>query len=142
MADADSETETSAVPGRAPGRGATPGPAATREPYQTCSGAAERAGGRARGGPVAESAADPPGPIPNPVVTRRSAGEYCGGDPAGGEAAAVPPDAAGTRRTTILPAPRPGARRRRNDATRLRDRLSATRLRAAAGWSSGSSLGS
>jgi hypothetical protein len=40
---------------------------------------------------VAESAADPPGPIPNPVVTRRSAGEYSGGDPMGGEAAAGAP---------------------------------------------------
>jgi hypothetical protein len=37
---------------------------------------------------VAEGGADPPGPIPNPVVKCRSAGEYCGGDPAGGEAAA------------------------------------------------------
>jgi hypothetical protein len=40
----------------------------------------------------------PPGPIPNPVVTQRSAGEYCGGDPTGGEAAADtphPPSAAG-----------------------------------------------
>jgi hypothetical protein len=42
---------------------------------------------------VAESAADPPGPIPNPIVTRRSAGEYWGGDPPGGEAAAGPPGA-------------------------------------------------
>ncbi len=38
--------------------------------------------------PVAESVVAPPGPIPNPVVTRCSAGEYCGGDPVGGEAAA------------------------------------------------------
>jgi hypothetical protein len=37
---------------------------------------------------VAASAVAPPGPIPNPVVTRRSAGEYLGGDPQGGEAAA------------------------------------------------------
>ncbi len=43
------------------------------------------------GVPVAESALAPPGPIPNPVVTRRSAGEYCGGDPVGGEAAAGTP---------------------------------------------------
>ena len=43
------------------------------------------------GVPVAESALAPPGPIPNPVVTRRSAGEYCGGDPVGGEAAAGAP---------------------------------------------------
>ena len=38
--------------------------------------------------PVAESVLAPPGPIPNPVVTQRSAGEYWGGDPLGGEAAA------------------------------------------------------
>ena len=44
------------------------------------------------GGLVAQSAVAPPGPIPNPVVTQRSAGEYCGGDPTGGEAAASPPD--------------------------------------------------
>ena len=75
------------------------------------------AGGRARGGPVAESAADPPGPIPNPVVTRRSAGEYWGGDPPGGEAAAGPPGA--------------------GPPAAVRDVL-----RRAAGWSSGSSLGS
>ncbi len=43
------------------------------------------------GAPVAESALAPPGPIPNPVVTQRSAGEYCGGDPTGGEAAAGAP---------------------------------------------------
>ena len=30
------------------------------------------------GGLVAQSAVAPPGPIPNPVVTHRSAGEYCG----------------------------------------------------------------
>ena len=43
-----------------------------------------------RGGAVsvAESVLAPPGPIPNPVVTQGSAGEYCGGDPVGGEAAA------------------------------------------------------
>jgi hypothetical protein len=52
------------------------------------------------GVPVAESVLAPPGPIPNPVVTQRSAGEYCGGDPTGGEAAADtphPPSAAGHR---------------------------------------------
>ena len=38
--------------------------------------------------PVAESVLVPPGPIPNPVVTQDSAGEYCGGDAVGGEAAA------------------------------------------------------
>jgi hypothetical protein len=41
--------------------------------------------------PVAESALAPPGPIPNPVVTQRSAGEYCGGDSVGGEAVAGTP---------------------------------------------------
>jgi hypothetical protein len=40
---------------------------------------------------VAESELAPPGPIPNPVVTQFSAGEYCGGDPVGGEAAAGTP---------------------------------------------------
>ena len=63
--------------------------------------------------PVAESAVAPPGPIPNPVVTRRSAGEYWGGDPPGVEAAAGLPGA-GPART----------------------------IPHAAGWSSGSSLGS
>lgn len=48
---------------------------------------------RASGGPVAESAVAPPGPIPNPVVTHRSAGEYLGSDSLGGEAAAGPPGA-------------------------------------------------
>ena len=43
------------------------------------------------GVPVAESVLAPPGPIPNPVVTQRSAGEYWGGDPLGGEAAAGAP---------------------------------------------------
>ena len=66
---------------------------------------------------VAESILDPPGPIPNPVVTQESAGEYCGGDPVGGEAAAT------TTRPHIicvLVPPFPSD----------------------AGWSSGSSLGS
>ena len=61
---------------------------------------------------MAESALDPPGPIPNPVVTQCSAGEYCGGDPTGGEAAADAPHLLG----------------RGEDPD--------------AGWSSGSSLGS
>ena len=61
---------------------------------------------------MAESALDPPGPIPNPVVTQCSAGEYCGGDPTGGEAAA---DAPHLLRVDEVPD---------------------------AGWSSGSSLGS
>src|SRR5215207_8489488 len=57
-------------------------------------GAATRGPRRPLGGwgvPVAESVLAPPGPIPNPVVTQRSAGEYCGGDPTGGEAAAGTP---------------------------------------------------
>ena len=66
---------------------------------------------------VAESVLAPPGPIPNPVVTQGSAGEYCGGDPVGGEAAAGTPA--------------------------LRFRLDPTAYgRLDAGWSSGSSLGS
>ena len=43
------------------------------------------------GVPVAESVLAPPGPIPNPVVTRYSAGEYCSGNAVGGEAAAGAP---------------------------------------------------
>lgn len=43
------------------------------------------------GVPVAESVLAPPGPIPNPVVTQDSAGEYYGGDAMGGEAAAGAP---------------------------------------------------
>jgi hypothetical protein len=41
---------------------------------------------------VVESALDPLGPIPNPIVTQRSAGEYSGSDSLGGEAAADPPE--------------------------------------------------
>jgi hypothetical protein len=41
---------------------------------------------------VAASALAPLGPIPNPIVTQRSAGEYCGGDSVGGEAVAGTPD--------------------------------------------------
>ena len=41
--------------------------------------------------PVAESVLAPPGPIPNPVVTQYSAGEYCSGNAVGGEAAAGAP---------------------------------------------------
>ena len=62
---------------------------------------------------VAESVLAPPGPIPNPVVTQGSAGEYCRGDAVGGEAAA-------------------GAPHCRGESVQYRD----------AGWSSGSSLGS
>ena len=43
------------------------------------------------GVPVAESVLAPPGPIPNPVVTQYSAGEYCSGNAVGGEAAAGAP---------------------------------------------------
>ena len=50
----------------------------------------KRCAGRC-GVPVAESALAPPGPIPNPVVTQCSAGEYCRGDAVGGEAAAGAP---------------------------------------------------
>ena len=61
---------------------------------------------------MAKSVLDPPGPIPNPVVTQCSDGEYCGGDPTGGEAAADAPHLLGQGRVPD------------------------------AGWSSGSSLGS
>ena len=57
----------------------------------------DRRGRRASGGPVAESAVAPPGPIPNPVVTRRSAGEYLDRKVLGGEAAAGPPGASRPR---------------------------------------------
>ncbi len=79
-------------------------------------GAAARAVPGGWGAPVAESALAPPGPIPNPVVTQRSAGEYWGGDPLGGEAAAG--------------APHPRGGRHAHQDTH------------GAGWSSGSSLGS
>ena len=69
---------------------------------------------------VAESVLDPPGPIPNPVVTQNSAGEYCGSDSVGGEAAAD---------TTLLHTPHPFPSPH-------------TQPGYAAGWSSGSSLGS
>src|SRR3712207_4754541 len=60
------------------------------------------------GVPVAESVLAPPGPIPNPVVTQRSAGEYWGGDPLGGEAAAdTPHPLPGARRPGGQPVPRP-----------------------------------
>ena len=67
------------------------------------------------GAPVAESALAPPGPIPNPVVTQRSAGEYCGGDPTGGEAAAGAPD---PRETGGHGAPRANQRSRAGHRTR------------------------
>ena len=68
---------------------------------------------------VAESAVAPPGSIPNPVVTHGSAGEYCRGDAVGGEAAAGTPQGPAPRHT------HPDSH-----------------AAAAAGWSSGSSLGS
>lgn len=78
---------------------------------------------------VVESALDPPGPIPNPVVTQRSAGEYLVGDCLGGEAAAsIPPSR-----------PDRGGAEDEDDDTR-RDR--GHRWVSGAGWSSGSSLGS
>ena len=93
---------------------------------------ARRCGGW--GVPVAESVLAPPGPIPNPVVTQRSAGEYWGGDPLGGEAAAGTPH-------PLSPA---GRRPGRND--RWLQAKSASLLansqQPVAGWSSGSSLGS
>ena len=63
--------------------------------------------------PVAESVLAPPGPIPNPVVTQDSAGEYCSGNAVGGEAAAGAPQV-----------------------------LEVSWYRCIAGWSRGSSLGS
>src|SRR5215207_2108459 len=47
-----------------------------------------RAGWDGRPALVVASAVGPPGPISNPVVKHRSAGEYWRGDPPGGEAAA------------------------------------------------------
>src|SRR5829696_38739 len=113
-----------------------------------------RAPGLPRGGwgvPVAESVLAPPGPIPNPVVTQRSAGEYCGGDPTGGEAAAGTPhprDGGGRRSAEE-------ARRREarwpvgpdetTDGEELRARRHWPRANGQApdaGWSSGSSFGS
>ncbi len=43
------------------------------------------------GPPVAEGDADPPGPIPNPVVKRISASGYCGSNAVGDAAAAGGP---------------------------------------------------
>ena len=75
---------------------------------------------------VVESALDPPGPIPNPVVTQRSAGEYLVGDCLGGEAtASIPP--------SRLAGPARGGGREDERTCRQRH---------GAGWSSGSSLGS
>ena len=65
--------------------------------------------------PVAESVLAPPGPIPNPVVTQRSAGEYCGGDPTGGEAAAGTPHPRDGRRKSEVGKT---ARRRRGSELR------------------------
>ena len=89
---------------------------------------------RGWGVPVAESVLAPPGPIPNPVVTQRSAGEYCGGDPTGGEAAAGTPH----------PPCRTGQRDGQDDATSAEPiaREPSAEPAPVAGWSSGSSLGS
>ncbi len=77
---------------------------------------------------VVESALDPPGPIPNPVVTQRSAGEYLVGDCLGGEAtASIPPSRLASADT--------GWRATREAHTRSGNAPGA-------GWSSGSSLGS
>src|SRR5690606_31268165 len=61
------------------------------------------------GVPVAESAVAPPGPIPNPVVTHRSAGEYCRSDSVGGEAAAGTPRPRHRRDGRRRPPPAPCA---------------------------------
>ena len=84
---------------------------------------------RGWGVPVAESVLAPPGPIPNPVVTQRSAGEYCGGDPTGGEAAAGTPH----------PRDAGGQSARRQARSAIADSQTPAPV---AGWSSGSSLGS
>ena len=88
--------------------------------------------------PVAESVLAPPGPIPNPVVTQRSAGEYCGGDPMGGEAAADTPHPQAGGRTPVRRSGRETARR--TDGRQLQAK--GPRPTPGAGWSSGSSLGS
>jgi hypothetical protein len=49
----------------------------------------------ASGGLVAQSAVAPPGPIPNPVVTHRSAGEYCGVAPREARPLRAPPMCSG-----------------------------------------------
>ena len=82
--------------------------------------------------PVAESALVPPGPIPNPVVTQRSAGEYCGGDPTGGEAAAATPH----------PRTRVGDGGDEGDRFGVQRHVVTRCVARDAGWSSGSSLGS
>jgi hypothetical protein len=53
-------------------------------PNRTCPG-------NRSGGLVAQSAVAPPGPIPNPVVTHRSAGEYCGVAPREARPLRAPP---------------------------------------------------
>ena len=73
------------------------------------------------GPPVAEGGADPPGPIPNPVVKRPSASRYCGSTPVGEAAAAGGPHPALA-------------------GARWRGALGRSLL--VAGWSSGSSSGS
>jgi hypothetical protein len=86
--------------------------------------------------PVAESVLAPPGPIPNPVVTQCSAGEYCGGDPTGGEAAA------GTPHPRHGGAGRASQRRDDNGTNEQRPIARSQDAAPVAGWSSGSSLGS
>ena len=83
--------------------------------------------------PVAESVLAPPGPIPNPVVTQRSAGEYWGGDPLGGEAAA------GTPHPLPEAARRPG--RRPPQAARRSPRDPARGGAAAARWAHNPKVG-
>jgi hypothetical protein len=73
---------------------------------------------------VAASASVPPGPIPNPVVTRRSAGEYCRGDPVGGEAVAGIPD---WQVRSIQPVPSPLAHTNPKHTTKYDTQPSTTR---------------
>lgn len=120
------------VPGGFPGRGHEPRAGGPR-------GAAGRGG---RGVPVAESAVAPPGPIPNPVVTRRSAGEYCRGDPVGGEAAAGTPRPRRSRRTAPRGRGWSSSGRECVRTGSAGDYGPDQHRRADAGWSSGSSLGS
>src|SRR5918993_795934 len=78
-------------PSRPNGRGRTPSKSFLFSVVTRQRGGPRQPACRGWGVPVAESVLAPPGPIPNPVVTQRSAGEYCGGDPTGGEAAADTP---------------------------------------------------
>ena len=111
-------------------------------------------GRRAPGGPVAESAVDPPGPIPNPVVTHRSAGEYLGSDSLGGEAAAGPPGASARTHTALTRGGAVAARWAHNPkaggsnpspatmpTTRSRDRERVVGVSAEAGWRTPGAIG-